>query len=88
MGRLLSFAAVVSLAVGVCHARTSRLERDLKKREGSVPAALREQKKQVTTLPPHRQVIPWVARANVNAVRRAEGLFEVAWAGVTIVKAP
>ena len=44
-------------------AAQSSVEPDPKKREELVKAALREQKEQVTTLPLHRQVIPWAARA-------------------------
>jgi peptide/nickel transport system substrate-binding protein len=30
----------------------------------------------------HRQVIPWAARTNVNAVHRADNWLEVAWVTV------
>jgi peptide/nickel transport system substrate-binding protein len=60
-------------------AAQSSNEPDPKKREALVKAALREQKEQVTTLPLHRQVIPWAARANVDVVHRADNWLEVAW---------
>ena len=60
-------------------AAQSSNEPDPKKREALVKAALREQKDQVTTLPLHRQVIPWAARANVDVVHRADNWLEVAW---------
>ncbi|MEP7303152.1 MAG: ABC transporter substrate-binding protein, partial [Caldimonas sp.] len=65
-------------------AAQSSTESDPKKREEVVKAALREFKKQVTTLPLHRQVIPWAARSNVGVVHRADNWLEVAW--VTIGK--
>ena len=63
-------------------AAQSSNEPDPKKREALVKAALREQKEQVTTLPLHRQVIPWAARANVDVVHRADNWLEVAWVTV------
>ncbi|HEX7439701.1 MAG TPA: ABC transporter substrate-binding protein [Caldimonas sp.] len=65
-------------------AAQSSVEADPKKREELVKAALREYKDQFTTLPLHRQVIPWAARSNVNVVHRADNWFEVAW--VTVAK--
>jgi peptide/nickel transport system substrate-binding protein len=44
----------------------------------------KEYKEQVHTLPLHRQVIPWAARTNVNAVHRADNWLEIQW--VTIGK--
>jgi peptide/nickel transport system substrate-binding protein len=63
-------------------AAQSSVEPDPKKREELVKAALREQREQVTTLPLHRQVIPWVARTNVDVVHRADNWLEVAWVTV------
>lgn len=65
-------------------AAQSSTEGDPGKREALVKAALREHKEQFTTLPLHRQVIPWAARANVNVVHRADNWLEVGW--VTIGK--
>jgi peptide/nickel transport system substrate-binding protein len=63
-------------------AAQSSVEPDPTKREELVKAALREQKEQVTTLPLHRQVIPWAARANVDVVHRADNWLEVAWVSI------
>jgi peptide/nickel transport system substrate-binding protein len=63
-------------------AAQSSVEADPKKREQLVKAALREHKEQFTTLPLHRQVIPWAARANVEPVHRADDWLEVAWVKV------
>jgi peptide/nickel transport system substrate-binding protein len=63
-------------------AAQSSVEPDPKKREEIVKAALREFKDQFTTLPLHRQVIPWAARSNVNVVHRADNWLEVAWVTV------
>ena len=62
-------------------AQTS-VEPDPKKREEMVKAALREFKDQFTTLPLHRQVIPWAARSNINVVHRADNWLEVGWVTV------
>jgi peptide/nickel transport system substrate-binding protein len=62
-------------------AQTS-VEPDPKKREEMVKAALREFKDSYTTLPLHRQVIPWAARSSVNVVHRADNWLEVAWVTV------
>jgi peptide/nickel transport system substrate-binding protein len=63
-------------------AAQSSVEPDAKKREELVKAALREWRDQVHTLPLHRQVIPWAARANVNVVHRPDNWFEVGWVNV------
>jgi peptide/nickel transport system substrate-binding protein len=60
-------------------AAQSSVEPDPKKREEIVKAALREFKDQVTTIPLHRQVIPWAARSNVEVVHRPDNWLEVAW---------
>jgi peptide/nickel transport system substrate-binding protein len=65
-------------------AEKQSVEPDPKKREALVKEALLRYKNQVTTLPLHRQVIPWAARANVNVVHRPDNWFEVGW--VTIGK--
>ena len=57
----------------------SSTEADPKKREELVKAALREYTQQVHVLPLHRQVIPWAARSNVEAVHRADNWLEVSW---------
>jgi peptide/nickel transport system substrate-binding protein len=60
-------------------AAASSVEADPDKRKALVIAALRRYTQQVHLLPLHRQVIPWAARANVNAVHRADNWLEVAW---------
>ncbi len=60
-------------------AAASSVETDPKKREELVKAALREYKDSVHNLPLHRQVIPWAARSNVDAVHRADNWLEVQW---------
>jgi len=65
-------------------AAQSSVEPDPKKREALVKATLREFKEQFTTLPLHRQSIPWAARSNVNVVHRADNWLEVGW--ITIGK--
>jgi len=63
-------------------AAQSSSEADPKKREELIKAALREYKDQFTTLPLHRQVIPWAARSSLNVVHRADNWFEVGWATI------
>jgi peptide/nickel transport system substrate-binding protein len=63
-------------------AAQSSTEADPKKREELVKAALREWKEQVHTIPLHRQVIPWAARANVDVVHRADNYLTVEWVSV------
>jgi peptide/nickel transport system substrate-binding protein len=54
-------------------------EADPRKREELVKAALREYRNQVHVIPLHRQVIPWAARSNVDAVHRADNWMEATW---------
>ena len=63
-------------------AASSSTEADPKKREELVKAALKEYKDNVHTLPLHRQVIPWAARANLNVIHRADNWLEVAWISI------
>jgi peptide/nickel transport system substrate-binding protein len=60
-------------------AAQSSTEPDPKKREEMVKTALREYAGQAHILPLHRQVIPWAARSNVEAVHRADNWLEVPW---------
>jgi peptide/nickel transport system substrate-binding protein len=62
----------------------SSKEPDAKKREGLVKATLKEHNEQVHHIPLHRQVIPWAARSNINAVHRADNWLE--WRWVTVAK--
>ena len=63
-------------------AAQSSVEPDAAKRKDLVIAALREYTSQAHLLPLHRQVIPWAARSNVEAVHRADNWLEVAWVTV------
>jgi peptide/nickel transport system substrate-binding protein len=63
-------------------AAQSSVEADPKKREELVKAALTEFKNNVIVIPLHRQVIPWAARSNVEAVHRADNWFEVQWVSI------
>ncbi|MEO7244150.1 MAG: ABC transporter substrate-binding protein [Rubrivivax sp.] len=60
-------------------AAKSSVEADPVKRKELVIAALREYTSQAHILPLHRQVIPWAARTNVEAVHRADNWLEVGW---------
>jgi peptide/nickel transport system substrate-binding protein len=60
-------------------AAQSTTEPDPRKREALVKAALREWKEQVHTIPLHRQMVPWAARAHVDVVHRADNWLEVDW---------
>lgn len=60
-------------------AAQSSVEPDPARRRALVLAALREYTQQVHVLPLHRQVIPWAARSNVEAVHRPDNWLEVAW---------
>jgi len=60
-------------------AAQSSVETDPAKREQLIRAGLKEFKDNVHTLPLHRQMIPWAARQNVNAVHRADNWLEVQW---------
>ncbi len=57
-------------------------ESDAARREELVKTALREYKTQVHLIPLHRQVIPWAARAGVEAVHRPDNWLEVAWVSI------
>ena len=63
-------------------AKASSVEPDPRKREELVKGALREATGSVMVIPLHRQVIPWAARTNVEAVHRADNWLEVAWVTV------
>jgi peptide/nickel transport system substrate-binding protein len=63
-------------------AAASSVEADPAKRKDLVIAALREYTSQAHLLPLHRQVIPWAARTNVDAVHRPDNWLEVAWVTV------
>ncbi len=54
-------------------------ELDLKKRQAMIIDAYKIQIENVYNLPLHFQIIPWVARANVSVVHRADNWLEVPW---------
>ena len=60
-------------------AAASSKEADPKKREQLVKAALARHNELVLNIPLHRQVIPWAARANVEAVHRPDNWLEWRW---------
>ena len=60
-------------------AAASSTEANPAKREALIKAALREWRDQVHTIPLHRQMIPWAARANVGVVHRADNVLELRW---------
>ena len=60
-------------------AALASVEADPKKREALVKAVLQEARAQVQVIPLHRQIIPWAARSNVEAVHRADNWLEVTW---------
>ena len=63
-------------------AAASSREPDPKKREALVKAAIREHNAQVHHIPLHRQMIPWAARRNVDAVHRADNWLVWQWVSV------
>jgi peptide/nickel transport system substrate-binding protein len=60
-------------------AAQSSIEPDPKKREALVKQALTEWRRQVHSIPLHRQMIPWAARTNVEVIHRADNWLEVPW---------
>ncbi|HET7794431.1 MAG TPA: ABC transporter substrate-binding protein, partial [Rhizobacter sp.] len=60
-------------------AAASSKEADPKKREQLIKAALKRHNELVLNIPLHRQVIPWAARANVDAVHRPDNWLEWRW---------
>ena len=60
-------------------AAASSKEADPKKREQLIKALLRRHNELVFNIPLHRQVIPWAARQNVEAVHRPDNWLEWRW---------
>ena len=60
-------------------AAASSKEADPKKREQLIKAALKRHNELVLNIPLHRQVIPWAARQNVEAVHRPDNWLEWRW---------
>jgi peptide/nickel transport system substrate-binding protein len=57
----------------------SSKEADPKKREQLIKALLKRHNELVLNIPLHRQVIPWAARQNVDAVHRPDNWLEWRW---------
>ncbi|APV52382.1 ABC transporter substrate-binding protein [Betaproteobacteria bacterium GR16-43] len=57
----------------------SAVEMNEAKRETMLLQAMQRVREQVYTIPLHRQVIPWAARANVDVVHRADNVVTVPW---------
>ncbi|MBC7991994.1 MAG: ABC transporter substrate-binding protein [Rhizobacter sp.] len=60
-------------------AAASSKEADPKKREQLIKSALKRHNELVLNIPLHRQVIPWAARANVEAIHRPDNWLEWRW---------
>jgi peptide/nickel transport system substrate-binding protein len=54
-------------------------EMDLAKRQALINQAVEIVKNEVLVIPLHRQVIPWVTRANVSLIHRADNKFAPLW---------
>ena len=54
-------------------------EMDAERRSALMHEAFRRVRDNVYTIPLHRQVIPWAARAGVHVVHRADNVLESAW---------
>jgi len=67
-------------------AAQSSNEPDARKREALIKAALAEYREQIQLIPLHRQVIPWAARAGVNAVHRADNWLELSWVSMAAAR--
>ena len=80
--RLLQLRPLDATPSSTTLAAQSSIEADPDKREALIKAALAEWKEQVHTIPLHRQVIPWAARAKVTAVHRADNYVTVEWFGI------
>ena len=52
---------------------------DLAKRQAMINQAVEMVKNEVLVIPLHRQVIPWVSRANVSLVHRSDNKFAPLW---------
>ena len=52
---------------------------DLAKRQTMINKAVEIVKNEVHVIPIHRQVIPWVTRANITVVHRSDNKFAPLW---------
>ncbi len=57
-------------------------EMDAAKRQGFINDAIRSMHREVNVIPLHRQVVPWVSRANVTVTHRSDNWFWPLWASV------
>ena len=55
---------------------------DVVKRRSMMVEALQRARQSIYTIPLHRQVIPWAARANVKAFHRPDNVVEPLWTRV------
>ena len=52
---------------------------DMAKRQTLINQAVELVKNEVHVIPLHRQVIPWVSRANVSLIHRSDNKFAPIW---------
>ena len=57
----------------------ANMEMDAKKREQMLNKVVEVIQREVLVIPLHRQVIPWVTRANVSLVHRTDNKFAPLW---------
>ena len=57
----------------------AEVEMDMDKRRGMMNEAIGIIEKEVLVIPLHRQVIPWVSRANVSLIHRSDNKFAPIW---------
>ena len=55
------------------------VEMDPAKRNAQIAKAIEVLQREVLVIPLHRQVIPWVSRANVTLVHRSDNKFAPLW---------
>ncbi len=55
------------------------VEMDMKKRQAYIDQAIETIQREVLIIPLHRQMIPWVSRANVSLVHRSDNKFTPLW---------
>ncbi|MGZ5033933.1 MAG: ABC transporter substrate-binding protein, partial [Usitatibacter sp.] len=60
----------------------AEVEMDPARRRAMVLEAFQRVRRDILTIPLHRQMIPWAARANVNVVHRPDNVVEATWVRV------
>jgi peptide/nickel transport system substrate-binding protein len=55
------------------------VEMDMAKRQAMINQAIELLQREVLVIPLHRQVIPWVSRANVKLIHRSDNKFAPLW---------